>query len=154
MNMLKYKVTAMFVAAIGDSALQIFATKIGDPVSMVKILYNRFASSRTATKIPELTSMYTERFQNDRDAISTYVDEFETMFTQLERMGSETAIPGPHKAPLILENMGGFLPLVSTVVALRRKGTDMLTCENVTSDLIQKFNSIQSRHTTERNHMA
>lgn len=36
--------------------------------------------------------MYNKRSKNDRDDIYTYVDNFETLFAQLERIGDQTAV--------------------------------------------------------------
>lgn len=80
-------VLAMSVPAFGDSA-----TKIGDPFRMLKMLDNSFASSITSNRISPLTSMYNKRSKNERDDIYTYVDDFETLFAQLERIGDQTAV--------------------------------------------------------------
>lgn len=143
----KNKSSAMLVAALGDTALRVCSSKIGEPLEMLKMLDNRFASSRTATRISVLTTMYTKRFNPKSDNMGKFIDEFETLFSQLERMGTETKIPESHKAPLLLASMGTTSQLESTVAALRTKDTDELTWETVTSDLIQEWNHIKStRH--------
>lgn len=50
-----------------------------------------------------------------------FVDEFETRFAKLERMGEERKIPELQKAPLLLVSMENHSPLESKVVALRTK---------------------------------
>ena len=63
------------------------------------MLDNRFASSRTASRISVLTTMYTKRY-NGKENMPKYIDHFESLFAQLERMGNDTTIPESHKAPL------------------------------------------------------
>lgn len=116
---------------------------------MLEMLDNRFASNRTATRISVLTAMYTKRF-NYKQHLPTYIDEFESLFAQLERMGTDNEIPEFHKAPLLLSSMGNNSPLESTVAALRTKDTDQLTWEDVTSDLIQERTKWKSRHNKHR----
>ena len=48
-----------------------------------------------------------------------YIDDFESLFSQLERMGKQTAIPETHKAPLLLASLSEYTPLHSSVAALR-----------------------------------
>ena len=38
--------------------------------------------------------------------METHVDEFETLFSQLERMHENTKFPDCHKDPILLESMG------------------------------------------------
>lgn len=143
---IKNKSSAMLVAALGDTALRVCSSKIGQPLQMLEMLDNRFASSRTATRISVLTTMYTKRFNSRKDNMGKFIDEFETLFAQLERMGPDTKIPESHKAPLLLASMGTTSQLESTVAALRTKDTDELTWETVTSDLIQEWKHIKSSH--------
>lgn len=147
----KDKASTLLVVALGDTALRACAVKIGNPLEMLEMLNNGFALNRTATRISVLTSMYIKRFNCKRDDIATFVDEFESLFAQLERMGAETEIPESHKAPLLLVSMGNNSPLESTVAALRKKETDKLSWEDVTSDLIQEWNQIKSRYQTDNN---
>ena len=65
-----------------------------------------------------------------------YIDEFESLFSQLERMGEDVKIPETHKAPLLLSSIGHGTVLESTVAALRLKDTGDLKWPSVTSDLI------------------
>lgn len=53
--------------------------------------------------------------------METFVDEFKTLFSQLEKMSSETAILELQKASLLLARMKSDYALESTVAALRTK---------------------------------
>lgn len=97
---------AMLVAALGDTALCVCASQIGQPSKTLEMLDSRLASSRTATGISVLTTMYTERFNSKADNMASYNDEFETLFAHLERMEADTRIPESHTAPLLLASMG------------------------------------------------
>ena len=69
--------------------------------------------------------------------MSKYVDDFETIFAQLGKMRSSTAIPETIKAPLLLSSIDSNTPLDSFVVALRLRDVDDLNWESVTADSIQ-----------------
>lgn len=140
----KEKASAMLVAALGDKALRVCSSKIGEPLEMLKMLDNLFASSHTATRISALTTMYTKRFNPKKDNMGKFIDEFETLLAPLDRMGTDTKIPESHKAPLLWASLGKTSQLESTVAALRKKDTDDITWESVTSDLVPEWNHIQS----------
>lgn len=59
---------------------------ISDPIKMVELFLGRCASDRVTTRISVLTSAYTKKCIG-REHMGTYVDEFESLFSQLERMG-------------------------------------------------------------------
>lgn len=84
--------------------------------------------------------MYTKRFNSHKDKISSYIDEFEPVFAQLERMGDDTKIPESHKAPLLIASMGNNSVLESTIAAMRTKNSDQFNWQSVTADLIQEWN--------------
>lgn len=112
----------MLVAALEGTALRVYPSKIGQPLKMLEMPDDRFASSRTATRISVLTTMYTKRSNLRTDNMGKFIDEFETLFAQLKHMGHETKISESHKAPLPLASMGTTLQLESTVAACRTIG--------------------------------
>lgn len=71
-----------------------------------------------------------------------FVDKSETVFAQLERMGSETVVRELHKAPLLLASMGSDYMLESTAKLLKSKETEQLSWETVTADLIQEWSTL------------
>lgn len=86
--------------------------------------------------------MYTQGFNSKRDYMTTYVDEFETLFGQLDWMGADTEIPKKHKAPLLLASMGNNSPVKNNASPLPAEDTFKLAWKDVTSDLIQEWNQI------------
>lgn len=73
-----------------------------------------------------------------------FIDEFETLFEQLERMGTKTKIPETHKAPLIFASIGNSSPLESIVAELRTQCSDQITREAVTVDVIKEWSHLNS----------
>ena len=63
----KDKSSAMMVGALGDAALRVCSAKIGEPMQMLSLLDNRFASKRTATRISVLTAMFSKRYYARKD---------------------------------------------------------------------------------------
>ncbi len=139
----KDKASAMLVNALGDLALRVCMNEVSEPMKMLKLLDNRYASSRAATRISVLTSVYAKRW-NGKEHMGKFVDEFESLFSQLERMGEDVKIPETHKGPLLLASIGHGTVLESTVAALRLKDTSDLKWPSITSDLIQEHMAIRS----------
>lgn len=77
--------------------------------------------------------------------MTTYVDEFDTLFAHLDRMGDDVKIPDAHTSPIVSANMGNNSPPESTIGALRTKDNNKLTWQYVTSDIIQEYNQIKGR---------
>lgn len=94
----KYKASAMLMSALSASALHLCSGQISDQIKMLEMLDNQFPSNRTTTSISALTQMYTKRFNATHYDMATYIDEFETLFAQLKRMGHKTRIPDSHEA--------------------------------------------------------
>lgn len=138
----KEKAAAMLTQALGDAPFRVCSSKAGNPILMLELLDMRYASTRAASRISVLTSVYSKKYQHTMN-MPKYVDEFETLFAQLERMGNDTAVPESHKAPLLLASMGHESELESTVAALRLKETNSLTWEAVTADLIQEWKRVR-----------
>lgn len=141
---IKEKSTALIVNALGDTPLRVCSDKLDDPMGLLTLLDARYASCRTTSRVSLLTSLYTKRF-NGKDHMSKYIDEFESLFGQLERMGAETKVPDSHKAPLLLASLGTHSLLESSVAALRLRDIDKLTWEAVTADLIQEWTQLKGK---------
>lgn len=75
--------------------------------------------------------------------MAEYIDEFESLFSQLERMGDDTKISVSHKAPLLIESMGNSSLYEPSVAALRTRDTDQLSWDAVSADLIQEWTQIK-----------
>lgn len=140
----KEKAAALLVNALGDSPLRVCSSSLDDPITMIELLDARYASDRAVSRISVLTSLYSKKY-NSRENMAKYIDEFEVLFNQLEKMGNDTKVPESHKAPLLLSSMGHDSQLESTVAALRLRDVDQLTWESVTADLIQEYQ--QSKET-------
>jgi len=135
---IKDKASSLLISGLGKSAFPVCSSAIYDPLKMLELLDARFASKRATTRISVLTAVYQKKYSGKQD-MDEYVNDFANLFSQLERMGKDTAVPETHKAPLLLASIGHGSSLESTVAALRLKDTEHLTWESVTSDLIQEW---------------
>lgn len=113
---------------------------------MLELLDKCYASNRASSRISTLTTMFSKRYQQGQD-MARYVDDFESLFAQLEKMGTNTALPEAFKAPLLLSSLGTNSPLESTIAALRLRDVEELSWEAVTADLIQEY---KRRKSTQR----
>lgn len=129
---------SILVTALGDSAFRVCSSKVRDPLGMLDLLDKRYASCRAASRISVLTTLFSKKYLNGQD-MARFVDEFEALFAQLEKMGSDTVIPESFKAPLLLASLGTNSSLESTIAALRLRDVKELRWESVTADLIQEY---------------
>lgn len=109
------------------------------------MLDNFFTSSQAATRISIPTTMYTKRFNGQEEGRTSYFDKFESLFAQLDHIGTDTSIPDSHKAPLLLGSMSSNSPLQCAFPALRTCKNDKLTWEHTTAYLIQERGRLKCR---------
>lgn len=133
----KEKAAAIIVAALGDSAFRVCANYVDDPKQMLAQLDKRYASTRAASQISALTAVYSKRY-NGKYNMAKYIDEYETLFAQLEKMGDKAKIPETHKVPLLLASLGTNSVWKTTVASLRLREIENLKWEDVTTDLIEE----------------
>lgn len=137
---MKEKLSALLVVALEDTVLRVEVAKIGELLEMLKMLDNHFVSSKTASRILVLTSVYNKQYICKQDNMATFVNEFEYLLAQLEKMDAETKISEFHSAPLLLVAMENSSTRESTVASRRTKEANKLSWEEVTSDLTQNWN--------------
>lgn len=113
-----------------------------DPACMLQLLDARFASNRTVSKISVQTQPFRMAYTNQ--SMTSYIDEYTSLFSKLESMGKDAAIPESHKAPMLLASIDPNCPLESTAAALRTKEVSELTWGYVTTTLIEDHNAQKS----------
>lgn len=128
------KTSGIIISALGDSALRVVADADGNPSSMLKLLDDRYASNRTSSRISVQTQLYRMKYQGQD--MSNYIDEYTSLFSQLEFMGRDVAIPDSHKAPMLLASINPSSEMESIAAALRTKNANELTWEYVTTTMI------------------
>ena len=74
-----------------------------DPAKMLRLLDARYASNRTVSRIAVQTQLFRMSY-NDQD-MASYIDQFFSLFSKLQRMGKGAAIPESHKAPMLLASI-------------------------------------------------
>jgi hypothetical protein len=141
----KERACSIIIAALGDSPLRVVADVDDDPDRMLALLDDRYASSRAASRIAVQTQLYRKTY-NGGD-MATFIDEFGTLFSQLERMGKDAAIPESHKAPMLLAAIPIDSSLEVTAAALRTKDVAELTWEFVATTLIDESEARSMRAT-------
>lgn len=130
------KASGLIISALGDSPLRVVLDADDDPAKMLRLLDARYASNRTVSRIAVQTQLFRMRFTGQN--MSKYVDEYSSLFSQLERMGKDSAIPESHKAPMLLASIDPSSPLEVTAAALRTKDASELTWDYVTVTLIDE----------------
>jgi len=135
------KASGIIISALGDAPLRVVLDVDDDPARMLALLDARYASNRTVSRIAVQTQLF--RMSYTEQNMSTYVDQYASLFAQLERMGKDAAIPETHKAPMLLASLDPQCSLEATAAALRTKDISELTWDYVATTLIDEYNAKQ-----------
>lgn len=73
--------------------------------------------------------------------MSAYIDQYTSLFSKLEIMGKDAAIPKTHKAPILLASIDPNCKLESTAAEIRTKEASELTFHYVVTTFIEEHNS-------------
>ena len=133
------KASGIIISALGDAPLRVVLEADDDPVKMLQLLDARYASNRTVSRIAVQTQLFRMTYKDQN--MSTYVDQYTSLFSQLERMGKDAAIPETHKAPMLLASIDPTCSLEPTAAALRTKSISELTWDYVATTLIDEYNA-------------
>lgn len=140
------KASGIIICALGDAPSRVVLDADDDPARMVQLLDARYASNRTVSRISVQTQLFRMSYRGQD--MSTYIEHYTALFSQLERMGADAAIPEMHKAPMLLASIDPTCPLESTAAALRTKEVSELTWDYVATTLIDEYNAKQSNITS------
>ncbi len=133
------KASGIIISALGDAPLRVVIDVDDDPARMLQLLDARYASNRTVSRIAVQTRLFRMKYTTQN--MSSYVDTYASLFSQLERMGKDAAIPESHKAPMLLASIEPDSALESTAAALRTKDIEDLSWEYVARTLIDEYNA-------------
>lgn len=116
---------------------------VGDELErMIRLLDERYASRQTVSRIAIQTKLF--RLSYNGQNMSTYIDQFTSLLSQLERMEKHAAIAESHKSPMVLASINPKCRLESTAAALQTKGIEELSWDFVATTLIVKDNAKES----------
>lgn len=113
------KASGIIITALGDGPLRVVLEADDDSTRMLQLLDDRYASSRTVSRIAVQTQLF--RMSYTGQNMSAYIDHYSSLFNQLERMGKDAAIRESHKASMLLESIDPKCFLESTAAGLRNK---------------------------------
>lgn len=129
--------SGIIICKLGYVPLRVVLDDNDDPRLMLQLLDAQYASNRTVFRIAVQTQLLWMRYTSQN--MSSYVDKYASLFSQLERMGQGAASPKSHKAPILLASIDPGCVLESTSVALRAKEVSGLTWDYVTTTLIDEY---------------
>lgn len=86
---------------------------------MVKHLDERYASNRKVSSIAVETQLFRILYAGQN--MASYIDQFYALFSELDTMEKDAAIPETHKAPKLLASIDSTFELQPTTAALRTK---------------------------------
>lgn len=133
------KVSGIIISALEDTPLHVVIDADNYPKNMFRLLDALYASNSTVSLIAVQTQLY--RMVNRGQNMSERINQFSSLFAQLERMDKDAAIPESHRAPMLLASIDAQCPMESTAAALRTKVCDGLTWKYLVTTLIDKYNA-------------
>ena len=101
----KEHAAALLVGGLGNVPLRVCHSSVSDPINMLKLLDQRYASSSSVAIIALMTQVYSKRYKSGT-SMAVYVDEFVQLFSQIEIIGDGCEVPEKHKAPILIANLG------------------------------------------------
>lgn len=128
------KATNIIASAFIVVPLSVCMSQGDNSFSTVELLDARFASTHTSSLFAVLSPLY-GKHHNGKENMAKYINEFQQLFAQLGRIGSN-AIFEEFKVSLLLSSMRHNSVLESTIAALRTRVIKALAWTDVTPDLI------------------
>lgn len=107
-----------------------------------------FASNRTVPRIAIRAWLF-RMFYKARD-MPSYIDQYTSLFSKLERMGKDSAIPDSHKAPMLFACNDQTCAAESTAAGVRTKGASEVTWDCDATTLINEYNAKSVSSTSSR----
>ena len=117
--MAKREKASEIISALGDALLRVVMDVDDNTARMLQLLDSRYASNRTVSRIAVQTQLF--RMSYNCQDMSSHIDQYTSLFSQLVRMGKDSAIPESHKAPMLLASIEQTCTFESTAAALRTK---------------------------------
>jgi gag-polypeptide of LTR copia-type len=131
----KRKATAIIINGIGDKPLRVVAGYMSNPKLMLQKLRERYASSNLSTRMSLMAELQSLRYKSGD--MSDYVDRCSALLDRLESMDSK--MPPELAIIMFMHSMNGKYE--ATIAALRTLGDEKLTWEDVTTRLIEEYNT-------------
>lgn len=144
---IKTKATNIIVSALGDVSLSVCMDAGDSPLSTIELLGARFASTSTSSLFAVISTLLGKR-HNGKEDMAQYIDEFQQLFTQLDRMGSN-GISEKFKVPLLLFSIGHNSVLEHTIAAFRTRDIKALKWTDVISDLIAEWKTVRKEKSSQ-----
>jgi hypothetical protein len=127
---------SIIIAALDDSPLRIVADVYEDTIRMIMLLDDLYASSRAASRIAVQTELNRNTYRGGN--ISTFINEFGTLYSHIERMEKDAATPESPKALMLLLDIPTDSTLQLMAAALHTKDVADLIWEFFATTLIDE----------------
>jgi gag-polypeptide of LTR copia-type len=133
------KAAAIIINVLADKPLRVLVSHRKDPANIEK-LNERYASSSFSTRISLMSELHNISYARNA-YMGEFVDSYTSLLDRLEAM--EAKVPEPLAVIMFLHSIRGQFE--ATVAALRTKGDDELSWDDVISRFIEKASSVRYR---------
>lgn len=133
----------IIVSALGDHALRVVRSVIGEPHKMFQKLDMRYDSKSTATRISKMAELVSLKYGNLRDDISKHIDRMAGLLEQLRSMN--TVLDDALAIGILVASIE-VSELSAVTAAIKTLAEKDLVWEDVSSRLIEECKSIKTSH--------
>lgn len=137
----KEQASNIIISALGDHALRVVRTVIGDPCEMMKKLDDRYDSKTTATRITKIVELMSNKFVSVDDDIARHIDRLAGLLEQLQGMG--TKLDKTLQIGILVASIQ-VPELAPVTAAIKTLAEDDLKWDAVSSRLIEETHSLKS----------
>lgn len=137
----------IIVSALGDHALRVVRTVIGNPKEMMEKLDARYDSKTIASRISKMSELVSIRYNSIREDMDKHIDKLAGIIEQLRSMGStfdDALAIGILVASITVSEL---MPATAAIKTLADKD---IKWEEVSSRLIEEVKNIKSSNRTPR----
>jgi gag-polypeptide of LTR copia-type len=133
------KAAAIIINGPADKPLRVVVSHRKNPAKMIEKLNERYSSSSFSTRMSLMSELNDMSYARNAD-MSEFVDNYTSLLDRLDTMDAK--VRQPLAVIMFLSSMRGQFEV--TVAALRTMGDDKLSCDDVTSRLIEEASSAVS----------
>lgn len=132
--------SGIIVSALGDHALRVVRSVVGNPAAMLEKLDARYDSKSTASKITKMSKLVSVRFSNPKAGIEKHIDAMAALLEQLKAMNAKM---DDSLAVGILIASIDVPDLKPVVAAIKTLSDSVATWETVSERLIDEWRGLR-----------
>lgn len=134
-----WNASGIIISALGHAALRIDLDAEENLGGMIQLFDSRYAFSRKVCIIAVATRLFKISYRDQNK--TSYIDQYTSLCSQLQRFGSDTAIVESLKPPFLLASVDPMCCLKQAAAGVPTREHQGLSSDYVTTTTIDEFNA-------------